>query len=168
MRRLLSCSLLLSVGLLGCSAGGEGALPLYQATGSLKVGGKPLANITVQLTPVDATAKSKPGIGKTDAEGKFTIATNGDKGANPGKYKVVLIDGAAMAASNQSQGMGGKQISTEEASKMSGEMAMKIMQQGKAAMTVPEPPFPKEWGDAKTSPKEVEVTNAAITINIDI
>jgi hypothetical protein len=168
MRRIFHYSLLFSLGLLGCSAGGDGALPLYPATGSLKVNGKPLANITIQLQPSDPASKSKPGVGKTDAEGKFMIATNGDKGANPGKYKVVLIDGDSMAAANQTQGMGGKQMTVEEATQMSGAMTQKIQQQGAAAMAAKEPAFPKEWGAAHTSPKEVEVKNAPIEIPIDI
>ena len=87
--RNLSSVLFLSFGILGCSVG-EAPPKLIPVTGTLVVGGKPLENITVQLMPVDTKAKVRPGIGKTDAEGKFTILTNGDKGANVGKFKVVL------------------------------------------------------------------------------
>jgi hypothetical protein len=156
MRHLSSVLLLC---LLGCSQGGADAPVLYPVTGSLQVGGKPLADISVQLIPVDTTAKAKtrPGVGNTDAEGKFTIRTNGDKGAISGKYKVVLLKGTAKAT----------QDTIEDAMKKQEEM-MQRMKQGAAATVAPADPFPKEWADASTSPKEVEVGNQPVTINIDI
>ena len=96
----------------------------------------------------------KPGLGKTDAEGKFTIITNGDKGANPGKYKVVLS-----VPSLQQTG----EYSLEAATKMSGQFA-KTGGPPKASA----PPFPPEWGGPQTSPKEVEVTKQPLHIKIDI
>lgn len=152
--RQLSCLLLLCA--LGCSGGGaDKPLPLYPVTGSLIVGGKPLENVFVQLLPVDLTSKAKPGAATTDAEGKFVIRTNGDKGANPGKYKVVL--GTSGAAANPN-----KQVTLEEATKMSGQYAKT------RGIPVETLPYPKEWGTAATTPKEVEVTDKAVVVNIDI
>jgi hypothetical protein len=151
------CFLLLSFGVWGCS-GADAPPPLYPVTGTLIVGGKPLENITVQLTPVDLDSKSKPGVGLTDAEGKFTILTNGDKGATAGKFKVVLLSSAVSKSTGP--------MSVEEATKLSGEYTQQIAQ-GKR----PEPPalpFPKEWADATTTPKEVEVVNQPVIIKIDI
>jgi hypothetical protein len=155
--RHLSGALLLC--LLGCSTGGADAPVLYPVTGTLKAGGKPLADITVQLVPVDKSEKSKarPGIANTDAEGNFTIRTNGDKGAASGKYKVVLSTGAAKA----------EQDTMEDAMKKQ-EAMMQRMKQGATAPAAPTSPFPKEWTEATTSPKEVEVGNQPVTIDIDI
>jgi hypothetical protein len=161
MRRLWSV-LVLSLGLLGCSSAGEAPPTLYPVTGTVVIGGKALEKITVQLLPVDLASKARPGTGTTDAEGKFTILTNGDKGAAAGKYKVVLL-----VASATSEG----QLSVEEASKMSGDMSQRMKQAsatGDRSFASQAPPFPPEWGDVKRTPKEVEVTNQPVVINIDI
>jgi hypothetical protein len=151
MRRL-SAVILLCVW--GCSSGVKGP-PLFPVTGTLTVGGKPLANVSVQLMPVDVSveSKSRPGGGMTNADGKFTIQTNGADGAQAGKYKVVLL-----ASSGAPTG----QMSVEEATKMSGQFAGS---RGPAPATSP---FPKEWESAATSPKEIEVTNEPVTVKIEI
>jgi len=151
--RQLSCLLLLCA--LGCNGGATAPPPLYPVTGSLVVGGKPLENIYVQLLPVDVNSKAKPGTATTDAEGKFVIRTNGDKGANAGKYKVVLGTSPTATTPN-------KQMTVEEATKMSGEYAKT---RGIPTVTLP---YPKEWGSPATTPKEVEVTSAPVVVNIDI
>ena len=149
------CGMLLLLSLAGCSSSGPSALPLYPVTGTFVVGGKPLKDTIVQLVPSDPESKAKPGIGRTDAEGKFMIRTNGDKGANPGKYKVVLGTGADDSASKGP-------MSVEDASKMSGQY---VKSKGIPTATLP---FPKEWASAKTSPKEIEVVKGPVTVNIDI
>jgi hypothetical protein len=106
--------------------------------------------------PVNPEDKVKPGLGKTDATGKFTIITNGDKGANPGKYKVVLTTQSAAANT-------GGAYSLEEAMKQSGQYAKTGGPPKPAAL-----PFPVEWGSATTSPKDVEVKKEAQHIKIDI
>jgi hypothetical protein len=153
--RKLSGVLLLC--LLGCSSGAADAPALYPVTGTLKVGGKPLADVSVQLAPVDAKSKARPGIGNTDAEGKFTIRTNGDKGAVSGKYKVVLSTGSAKQ----------EQDTIEDAIKKQQEM-MQRMKQGMTGPVATTSPFPKEWADASTTPKEVEVGTQPVTVDIDI
>lgn len=155
--RHLSCSfmLLLSFCLLGCSGGADGAPKLYPVTGTLVVGGSPLADITVQLIPADPDSKAKPGLGKTDAEGNFEIRTNGDKGAPTGKFKVVLLSAASISSAGP--------MSVEDATKMSGQ----YIATGGPPKAV-KPPFPPDWGSAATSPKEVEVENEPVTINIEI
>lgn len=149
MRRLSYLVLLCAF---GCSGGKDAPPSLYPVTGTVVVEGKPLADTMVQLIPVDLTSKARPGSGTTDAEGKFVIRTNGDKGATAGKFKVVLGTGAQPP----------KQMSLEEATKMSGQYAKS------GGIPQVKPPFPKEWADPKTSPKEVEVTNQAVVVNVDI
>jgi hypothetical protein len=161
MRRFFTLLLLpLSFAASGCSD--EGAAPrLYPVTGKVVVGGKPLEGITVQLTPIDPE-KARPGLGVTDAEGKFAILTNGDKGAASGKYKVVLV------ASSGARPAGG-QASVEDATKAAGQMMERMAQAGGKPVTAePTLPFPKEWGNAGTTPKEVEVGTQAVVVNIDI
>ena len=50
---------------------------------------------------------------------------------------------------------------------MNGEM-MEKMKQGGGKYEPPKPPFPPEWASATTSPKEVEVVDKPVVINIDI
>ena len=151
MRRLSSLLLLCAV---GCSSETIAPPTLYPVTGSLVVGGKPLENVTVQLIPVDVTSKARPGSGKTDAEGKFTILTNGDKGATAGKYKVVL-GSPSLAPSGP--------VSVEEATKMSGQYAKSGGPPAPVTL-----PYPLEWASATTSPKEVDVVDKPLEIKIDI
>lgn len=151
MRPLLVFSALALVCGLGCGGAPKGALPLVPVSGSLIVNGKPLNDVFVQLIPVAADSKTKPGIATTDADGKFVIRTNGDKGANPGKYKVVL--GNAKPAGP---------VSLEEATRMSGQYTKTN------GIPKVELPYPTEWTTEKTTPKEVEVANQAVVINIDI
>lgn len=151
MRKMLSIAVLALPFVVGCGQGGPEPMPLYPVTGSLVVSGKPLENVTVQLMPAGDNAKGKPGIATTDAEGKFEIRTNGDKGMNPGKYKVVL--GSTKPAGP---------VTVEEATKMSGQYA----RTGGAPKE--ELPYPAEWAAEKTTPKEVEVTDQPVVIGIDI
>ena len=149
MRRL-SCLVLLCV--LGCGSEVVKPLPLYPVTGSVKVKGAPLKDTLVQLLPVDPSSKAKPGVATTDSEGNFVIRTNGDKGANSGKFKVVL--GSVV----EQQGP----VSLEDATKMSGQYTKT------GGPPKPTFAFPKEWASAKTTPKEIEVTDKAQIVDIDI
>jgi hypothetical protein len=68
---------------------------LVNASGRVVYKGRPLADIPLQFTPVDAAA-GVTANGTTDAEGKFTLQTQlPDKkdpqpGAAPGDYKVTF------------------------------------------------------------------------------
>src|SRR5262249_6382642 len=134
MRQLIGLALLVSLCGLGCGSKSPGALPLYSVSGKLVVNGKPLENVTVQLIPAgDPDTKAKPGVATTDKEGKFVIRTNGDKGANPGKYKVVL--GSATQAPTGP-------MSLEDATKMSGQYAKT------GGIPKVDLPYPAEWASA--------------------
>ena len=159
MRRLSS---LILICLWGCSSGSTGALPLHAVTGTLKVDGKPLEATTVALMPVDITSKAKPAIGTTDKEGNFKIATNGDRGAAAGSYKVVLGgEGVSESASSTRQ-----LTPQEQAAEAAKQQAVLAKTQGRPA--VKKYKFPTEWADAKTSPKTFEVKAGTNTLNIDI
>jgi len=145
--------LLLSFIALGCS--GVKGPPLFSVTGKLVVGGKPLENTTVQLIPFGPDPNARPGIGKTDKEGKFTILTNGEKGATAGTFKVVLISAIATETTGQ--------MTVEQATKMSGQYAASG---GPPKATIL--PFPAEWADANLTPKEITVVDKPVTLNIEL
>lgn len=149
---LLSC-FALGCFTLGCS--GVKAPPLFSVTGKLVVGGKPLDNITVQLIPFGSNLNARPGIGKTDKDGMFTILTNGEKGATAGTFKVVLLAPTPAAPTGQ--------MSVEEATKMSGQY---VASGGPPRETTL--PFPAEWADPGKTPKELEVVDKPVTLNIEI
>jgi hypothetical protein len=159
MRRFSS---LVLICLWGCSSGGPAPLPLYPVTGNLKVDGKPLEATAVSLMPVDATSKAKPAVGTTDKEGNFKIATNGDRGAAAGPYKVVL-GGAAVEDSSTSLEKLTPAQQAAEVSKRQGDLV-----KNKGMPLSKKYKFPSEWADPKTSPKTFEVTTGANVLNIDI
>ncbi len=144
------CLLLMFVSIsmvLGC--GGAPAGPkMYSVTGTLTVGGKPLEDINVQLIPVDLGTATILSAGKTDAAGRFAVVgTNGHKGAVPGKYKVVLArtntppPSSTTAASHDQSGAPPQQADL---------------------------PFPAEYSSVTTSPKPVEITNQAVTLDLKL
>ncbi|HVW01721.1 MAG TPA: hypothetical protein VHB77_15325 [Planctomycetaceae bacterium] len=155
MRTLTGLLLLLLI-VPGCSGGsGKLAAPkLYPVKGNLKIDGKPTEGITVQLSPADPESKAQPASGVTDADGNFTIRTNGDRGATEGKFKVVL----GMGTDVKTQGP----MSLEEATKLSG-AGTKY-----GGMPTPKYPFPIEWASPLTTPKTVDVTSQGAELNIDI
>lgn len=74
----------------GC---GGGRPKLIQATGTVKLDGKPLAGAIVSFQPVAAEAGGfqRPSSAVTDSEGKFTPGTFGEKDGLPaGKYRVAV------------------------------------------------------------------------------
>jgi hypothetical protein len=161
MSRLFGILLLCAV---GCSSGAVAPLPVYSVKGTVNVGGKPLEGVSVQLIPVDEKSKAKPGIGTTDEEGNFSITTNGDRGANPGKFKVVL---GTMAEQQEKQLTSMSYEEQQKARYASAEQLSGANAKTKGFVKKA-PEFPKEWANAKTSPKEVEIIDKAVIFNIDI
>jgi len=128
--------------LVGCG-GGEGP-PTYVVTGKITIKGQPAKDILLTFSPVDP--QGEPAIGVVDADGSYTLKTgiNAKPGARPGKYKVVI---------------------TADTSKVD---MSKAYAGASGPPKPPESPAPKEYENAKTSPKEVEVLAQSNTINIDI
>ena len=87
--------LVLVLGTLGCSGGGEHGVA--KAGGTVTMNGNPVPNLVVSFTP-QATGSGNPGksaTGRTDEQGTFTLSTYdmGD-GAIVGKHQVtVSLDG---------------------------------------------------------------------------
>lgn len=143
--RRLGVSLCLGVFalLVGCAPSG---FTFHPVSGKLTIGGKVPSNVQISLYPVSGNGPIASGTVDA-ATGQFQLTSSGGvnkpvgKGAVAGKYKVVL---------NSSSGGAGP---------MSPEDAMKQYQgigQGKAP-AAPKATFPKEFGSASTSPKEVEI-----------
>lgn len=59
---------------------------LVPVSGTVKVGGKPLAGVVLTFLPKEWTSS----LGETDADGRFELQTAGRPGALPGEYKVAL------------------------------------------------------------------------------
>lgn len=90
MRRIVLLTLVLAI----CGCGSADQLEVAPVTGTVTKAGKPLKDIRVSLAVADPQQKAPMQIGISDAEGKFEIQTSaGQKGAVPGRYKVVLTDG---------------------------------------------------------------------------
>ncbi len=135
--------------LVGCGRSGKGTVPVK---GTLTIDGQPADKIQITFAPLE---KSLPTASGNVINGSFELLSGveGDPGAVPGKYKVVLrAEGPAL------------------------EDAMKAMMAGKGGRAPggpPEaagqkPPFPEKYSSASTSDKEVEVTRGSNNIKIEI
>lgn len=84
---------LLSVALFACGCGGKYGqvaeiVDVVPAAGTVTFEGKPLPDYSVTFNHSDG---KRTAIGKTNAEGKFTLGTNkADDGAPPGKHTVTV------------------------------------------------------------------------------
>lgn len=145
--------------LAGCGQSGTPGPTLVPVTGVLTVGGLPVADVSVQLVPVEATTKSYISAGKTDASGKFTlVANNGKPGAAKGKYRVVL---SKTSFSSASAPVG--QMSPEDYKKAMGTKGPPSANKQKDAL-----PFPQEYAKAESSPKEVDVADKPLTLELKL
>lgn len=126
----------------GMSGCGSSEFTFHPVSGKLSIGGKVPPNVQVSLYPV--SGKGPIASGAVDANGQFTLTSSGGvgkpsgKGAVAGKYKVVLNTGGGAAGSTE-------------------EMMKQYSGGGGKAPAAPTASFPKEYGSASTSPKEVEI-----------
>lgn len=145
MRRVLcSVCVLFAITVIGCGGGSSGpARPkLYPASGRVTLGGKPMTGCNIVL--------SVPGlegayVGTLGPNGEFHLQDAQTKmnGAPAGKYKVSF------------------QLSLEEAKKA-------MMGSGGTPNYSASEKYPKEYGDAATSPKEVEIKPESNTLFIEL
>lgn len=133
--------LILGVGIIGCGSGLPPKPKVFPVKGRVTVNGKPLTGCTLLLViskgPVGAEDSY---VGVLNDEGKFELASgSGKAGAPAGKYKVTFYVGAAVAKNNP-------------------DAMYQAVLKGTAKDKPKEPPFPKAYESATTSPKEVEIT----------
>lgn len=101
IRKQIPCWSLLSVlvlllGTLGCSGGGE--FGVASAGGTVTLNDQPVPDLVVTFTPQAVAGSTDPGksaTGRTDAQGKFTLSTyTMEDGAIVGTHQVaVSLDG---------------------------------------------------------------------------
>ncbi len=86
---LLGAVLLVSLLALGCAQPGTDRPATYVVTGTVTQDGQPVGGATIGFQP---TGGSTGAVGKTDADGKYTLTTfaSGD-GALPGEYQVKIV-----------------------------------------------------------------------------
>jgi len=127
----------------GCGDAGPAKPKLYPVSGKVTVAGKPLADCNITFK---STSTQGLGYGATvAADGSYSLAgTDGRPGAEPGKYKIVLMaPGLAMKDAMMGGAPGG-------------------------GPPVVAKPFPDEYSDESTSPQEVEVKASSNSIDIVI
>lgn len=90
MKRSVSILRLVSLSLCLCGCGGPKGPDLTPVTGSVTYKGRPLAGVNVTFLP-----ESGPGaFATTDADGKFSLKTNGKEGAVNGKHQISIASAA--------------------------------------------------------------------------
>ena len=127
------------VALVGCPSSGPNTSPV---TGKVTIKGQPATGVRITFAPVEQANQTATGAVAADGTYSLFSGNEGKPGAMAGKYKVVLMGGAAPAEA--------------------------MYQSGKAPPPVQEGPVPKEWASPLTTPKEVEVKAGPNTIDIDI
>lgn len=84
----------LALGYCGCSAGVDDGLKKFPVRGAVLVNGEPAVGMVVTFNNLDRNAPgnaTRP-VGRTDAEGRFALSTNGEKdGAIEGQYTVTFF-----------------------------------------------------------------------------
>jgi hypothetical protein len=82
-------SLLLLI-LAGC---GPSLGPMVPVTGKVLFNGTPLPDGEVKFVPIERDVKDFVASGPIEADGTYTLSTNGKPGAPLGKYRVVVTPG---------------------------------------------------------------------------
>lgn len=85
----------------GCSSRDPNLPELFDANGTIKLNGQPLANAVISFRPI-GTTRGNGAIGQTDAEGRYTLTSRHlGKGVPAGEYcvtieKMVASDGSEL------------------------------------------------------------------------
>ena len=85
---------LASVGLFAIGCGGE---VFHPVRGLVRLDGQPLGGAAITFVPEQ---KGTPAVGTSNAKGEFTLETGNDIGAQPGKYKVLVLSGPPAPTAN--------------------------------------------------------------------
>lgn len=122
--------------------GGCNSSSTHPVSGKLTVDGQPAPeNTRVTFQPVGETGELASGA--VDAQGNYTLYTGsqGEPGAGEGTYKVYVTPDSS---------------------------GIDYMESGTGPPPDAAGPFPKEWTQPSTTPKQVEVSAGENTIDIDI
>lgn len=96
---------LMLLGMIGCSSDPDSAIKLVPVTGTVTLGGKPMANAMVSFIPDAGNKVSTAGGDTTGPDGNYMAQYRGRNGLSPGKYKVTVTPGIEedTSASNVSE-----------------------------------------------------------------
>lgn len=144
-----------TVFLAGCGGAKLGTVPV---SGTLTIDGQPADNIEITLAPVDTAMPIATGLVQGGSFELFS-GTQGESGAVPGKYKVVLAVRTASAAEEAKA----KYAAGAKAS--SGGKGSPNPEQAEAATALP---FAAKYTSSATSDKEVEVPKGGGKLEIDV
>ncbi len=149
----------------GCSNGGGGDVQLVDVVGTVTYNGAPLSGALVTFVP----AKGPLAMGKTDAEGKFSLSTGAEKGAVVGDAKVAVSLAAAGGGVTNAPAMSpGSAKSVEEGKAMMEKMAQQQYQAttgGGADTKASGSLLPEKYSNAETSGLTATVTADAAKNN---
>jgi hypothetical protein len=146
MSRVAGLVMLSLVLLPGCG-GGSGPV-MYAAKGKVTYQSKPVPDANVMFAPENGA----PAMGKTDSSGYFSLSTNGQSGAMPGKgiWTITAFEPVELPPP----------ISADEAGKLAA--------QGKLPIVVGKSIIPEKYGTTITSGLNYEVTTTSSKNNFDI
>jgi len=123
----------------GC--GGNGGPTMYSVTGHVTYKDKPVPDANIMFAPENGP----PALGKSDANGDFSLATNGVSGAIAGKgvWTITAFEPYDLPPP----------ISADEAGKLAAE--------GKLPVVVAKSSIPEKYGTPVTSNLKMEVTTTS-------
>ena len=150
-RPSLLLSVCAAVAIVGCGPTGPKTHPV---TGKVTIDGQPAKNCTINFQPVDSANQVASGLIEDDGSYTLYTGTTGTPGAMAGKYKVVLVP----TAEDTAMGEGAPEPAYMSAG--ADPTADPTTQESDVV--------PKEYTNATTTPKEVEVTSGTNTIDITI
>lgn len=155
MTRLLTLSVVISCGMVGCSKGPK--LPTVSVSGTVSYQGKPLEGAQIGFVPPSSDGKSANGV--TDAQGNFTLqtylgGTSQASGAMPGDYTVVIRKDEGAIAGAGPAGTGPPPPRSSE------EMRKEMQERSSGQLKAPPGPkllTPQKYASSATSPLKATV-----------
>lgn len=146
MRRSTLLAALAVVLSIGCGPTGPRLVPVH---GKLTLNGTPLEGATVTFAPAPTNPVITPGGASSGPAGAFIAKSGDQEGLAPGKYKVVVTKAALK---------GGAKVPDE----FKDDPMMAVT----SGLTIES--LPPEYGNADTSPFNLEVPDAGGTFDFDV
>ncbi len=137
------------VAIVGCGPPGPKTVPV---TGTLTIDGQPADHIVITLTPVEDTNLPVATGNVTNGSFELYSGIQGEAGAVPGKYKVML---AASAETSKEAAM----------ARYSSGAKTNVAPDADAKKSLP---FATKYASSATSDKEVEITKGKNDLKIDV
>lgn len=148
-----ACALLIAASV-GCGSSGP---KNYPVSGTVTFDGKPVDGATVMFIP----QSGRPGMGVTDASGKYTIATSGQPGAPTGSYEVTISKAAGTGAGGSATmeiPADPENVSAEQMTKLQADMSSKMREMATKKASAPKPGLPEKYSIPQGSGLTAKVT----------